>query len=71
MEGEEDGWVGNGEIDFLHRGFDDIFSILCTTKEDCQVSELEVKKFVPGKCILHCNKDTDGVIMALRKAKEG
>jgi hypothetical protein len=33
--------------------------------------ELDVKKFVPGKCILHCNKDTDDFIMALRKAKEG
>jgi hypothetical protein len=71
MKGEEDGWVGNSKIDFLRRGFGDIFSILCTTKEDCQVWELDVKKFVRGKCILHYDKDTDGVIMALKKAKQG
>jgi hypothetical protein len=69
-EGEEDGWVGNGKIDFLHCGFGDIFSILCT-KEDYQVWELDVNKFVPGKCILHYGKDTNGIIMSLRKAKEG
>jgi hypothetical protein len=68
-EGEKDGRVGNGKIDFLRRRFGDIFLILCTTKEDCQVWELDVKKFISGKCILHCNKDIDGVIMSLRKAK--
>jgi hypothetical protein len=37
MEGEKDGWVENGKIDFLRCGFGAIFSILYTTKEDCQV----------------------------------
>jgi hypothetical protein len=45
--------------------------VLTTTKVECQVWELEVKKFVPGKCILHYNIDVNSVMMLLRKAKGG
>jgi hypothetical protein len=40
-------------------------------KAECQVWELDIKNFVLGKCILHCKKDVDGVLMALKRAKGG
>jgi hypothetical protein len=49
----------------------DKFQVLTSTKAECQVWELDVKNFMPGKCILHCKKDVDGVLMALKRAKGG
>jgi hypothetical protein len=70
-DNEADGWNGNRKIDFLRRGFGDKFQVLTSTKAECQVWELDVKNFVLGKCILHCEKDVDGVLMALKRAKGG
>jgi hypothetical protein len=70
-DNEAGGWNGNGKIDFLRRGFGDKFQVLTSIKAECQVWELDIKNFVLGKCILHCKKDVDGVLMALKRAKGG
>jgi hypothetical protein len=71
-EDEEDGWLGNRKIDYLRRRMGtNKFSILCTTSDDCQVWKLDCKKFVLGKCICHNTEEIDGIILALKKTKEG
>jgi hypothetical protein len=65
--GEEDGWKGNRTIDYLHQRMgSNKYLILVTTKDNCQVWEINSKNILLLRAVYHNNKDVD-----LNKAKDG